>query len=1065
MSVKFANFARTTLTGAVDQLDTVIQVVDASVFPPLDGAPTVLPYATIAPYFYAALQHPLNRSVELVKVVGIDQGANQLTVERGAEGTSPLAFPVDSMCEQRITAATLTDAFIESTGDQILTGSLIVANPYVFGGMDSTGAIFSVLQVDPDDEIVAGDYGRRFAIAAVNGEAWVIEEADNPAKQYRLFHENFTPSWDQVEGEDYLVQNGAEETKTARERFRIGSSDTSALLPAADAVGVGAWSSIGLSNAWFAHGWFTQLHSDMTSINQAPTQPEHGVNKAYLESDVARWKQYARGEAELNSIREANKNQFAASGDVHFGKHHANQAYGAVNEGLWTNGTFTDLGSNVVRTGRNVDSAGESETYFPVKHVAGLVSQVLGLGLANFEAGNVIKLDVAPDGRDTFNVTTGERIRHADVATAFAAAAADPDVEVVTDRHDMFGGEFFLEAVTQANPFAYDKGMIQTQSPTMNGIATTRSNRPVTYYAVFDGDDSSAGLGVDFWAATAEEKIAMLSDASNNLFIIKDEFGVDMLVQWRMRQRTVNGAGNGGWFSVNPSGHFGGLRWGETFDLRAAYAQGQLDAPINTQGFDATISDNNTKPEVGVFTAYANEYGEVAVKDRECYFQVWGVVPRLSQAAFVKGISENGAGTGADGLPWYESASDLSTLENAFLNAANGDIASGISGRDDGKFFDGIYASGQGGVNDERVTAWDMGSKEEASKIFQKVVNGTYRGEEKLTLTTVRNQLHPESDLTSNNITFWFDVPHNLKVGDIIHSAPDANPEYYGDYFSRVVSITDDVTIVAAAGYGSLNGLHGRGTKAVCIETTDSSVSGEFTMYDVIGDPNDILAVPELADGWIGGWIGMSLGSGGFNNLSRKALREYSEVMQVRQASGNWTAYTRPIDTTLNRVTSVGTGEVGIKTYTAFAKQTVEANNDRLLNSDEGLGKVFTTKSGRYVDRGVLLAESLMGKVVTDAGYDSSSVVSDTLNVVSAYIQPPTGLLGTTILPTHSPVTLAAPSNDSPAVKALWYQTANNQQVSLNFAWNELVWNTVAPTPKDSTVSFTIRSVLTLYKV
>lgn len=120
--------------------------------------------------------------------------------------------------------------------------------------------------------------------------------------------------------------------------------------------------------------------------------------------------------------------------------------------------------------------------------------------------------------------------------------------EVVTERVDMFGFEFFLEEVSKANPFVYPYGCIQSLASTMEGIATTGSNRPVTYYAAFDGDTGSKGKGVDFWAATDEQKRALVSNPEHNIYLLDD----GRLVQWRVRQRTIAGAGNGDWEGFSP---------------------------------------------------------------------------------------------------------------------------------------------------------------------------------------------------------------------------------------------------------------------------------------------------------------------------------------------------------------------------------------------------------------------------------------------------------------------------------------------------------------------------------
>lgn len=122
--------------------------------------------------------------------------------------------------------------------------------------------------------------------------------------------------------------------------------------------------------------------------------------------------------------------------------------------------------------------------------------------------------------------------------------------EVVINRVDMFGFEYFLEEISKANPFVYPYGCIQSKLTSIEGIATKESNRPITYYSVFDGDTTSKGKGVDFWAATDDQKRALVSNTDHNIYLLDD----GRLVQWRVRQRTIAGIGNGKWRNINPVG-------------------------------------------------------------------------------------------------------------------------------------------------------------------------------------------------------------------------------------------------------------------------------------------------------------------------------------------------------------------------------------------------------------------------------------------------------------------------------------------------------------------------------
>ena len=97
MPVQVSNNAATTLSAAISASDTLLLVADGSAFP----EPAALEY------FYATLISTAG-TLEIVKVTG--RTGNQLTVERGAEGTTANGFAAGSRLELRFTAQTLLDA-------------------------------------------------------------------------------------------------------------------------------------------------------------------------------------------------------------------------------------------------------------------------------------------------------------------------------------------------------------------------------------------------------------------------------------------------------------------------------------------------------------------------------------------------------------------------------------------------------------------------------------------------------------------------------------------------------------------------------------------------------------------------------------------------------------------------------------------------------------------------------------------------------------------------------------------------------------------------------------------
>ncbi|BBI55063.1 hypothetical protein KIT05_12 [Vibrio phage KIT05] len=796
------------------------------------------------------------------------------------------------------------------------------------------------------------------------------------------------------------------------------------------------------------------------------------------------WKQFVRNEATLNQMREQNKSVRAASGFDHYGVHNDNNTnIFNINEGMYA----YIAEPSVLHLGRDTTGTkmGTSLTDYPVTCIAGIVSELLGTnqGAVNTPSSVQIKFPEAPDGTVTYNSATGEVIQHADAATAFALADTSDDIEVVINRVDMFGAEFFLEEVSQANPFVYPKGMIQSQATSMNGITTTTSNRPVTYYAVYDGDTGSQGRGVDFWAATDEQKKALVSDETNNIFMLDD----GRLVQWRMRQRTIAGAGNGDWDrdgqSINPVFK---SRYGLTAGRGGSVPQGYNDTiPVYGTAYwtppNGTTNWNVDNTNNGVYQA-SGGYGGAPFGGMFglCFFHVWGVVPRLNQGAYHPSFNPLGAslfeGLNTNGSYWYEgNAPEVSNSLDCFTKTSvytgdglpNSGSIGGVSGREDGKFYDAIYASGQGGVIDYRLPSWDMSSKEEASKVFQKVVNGSYRGEEELIRTRVFGGVTPSDKATFSGYaqvrfpagTVAVDFPlfqtaTGVRVGGhfvdasgniFVISGISANSGGYDTvYFDTASGIHSDNINITGACY------------VVPIEELASSVSGEFTMVDVIGNPAEILATPALANGWLGGWIPVIPDD--VNQQYPLTRKDISGNPEGQKTTNNGTSWGTDGLSGFNSTTNSNpayyfSSTVVVVNYTAFAKQTKSSVKKKVLNAYEGIGNVWATSGyGRDKDWGVLLQESLTGKVgVSDKTDDLA--YQFTLSRVS--IHSALHIVDDSVgrKPAHSPLTITPPSNNSNGVKSLWYQTANNQQASLNFAWNELVWFSSTTTSRTGTSS------------
>ncbi|QIW90857.1 UNVERIFIED_ORG: hypothetical protein GCAPEGMB_00542 [Vibrio phage V07] len=780
-------------------------------------------------------------------------------------------------------------------------------------------------------------------------------------------------------------------------------------------------------------------------------------------------------------MREQNKSVRAASGFDHYGKQNSGGSYTSVNEGLSVR-TDSAGWANQCAIGSNPASSigGTSNSPFPVTTIAGFVSQVTTEYYGGGNHTTPIKFPEAPDGTVTYNSATGEVIQHADAATAFALADTSDVIEVVINRVDMFGAEFFLEEVSQTNPFVYPKGMIQSQTTSMNDIATTTSNRPVTYYAVYDGDTGSQGRGVDFWAATDEQKKALVSDETNNIFMLDD----GRLVQWRMRQRTIVGAGNGDWENLNPAGTGSGASYLRYTSSQRVKPQGSLDSIPNSldrynsgnTGYYGEDGDKVTTGGQGHYVAVnqANTGVDTNIAvDGECYFHVWGVVPRLNQGAYHPSFNPLGAAAlawrdSSNGqVTWFSNvaAKPATSSSDCFIestaggskstNPTTGTIADAFDARSDERKYDAIYASGQGGVIDYRLPSWDMSSKEEASKVFQKVVNGTYRGKEKLIKTRVFGGVVPQDKGTFSGYaqvrfpagTIESSFPQYQKATDVKvggHFVDASNNIFVISTISTNSGGFDTVYFSTQLGNHS-NNIDITGICYVIpIEELNSSVSGEFSMVDVVGKPKVILSKNNFANGWLGRWVPFIISNGAMTiPLVRKAAS--TSANNIFYSGGVWYTSVVPINTATNTITLNYTNvdnEFSVYSYTAFAKQTKGSTNKKVLNGSEGVGFVWAS-ADNFVTQGNALIESLLGKV----GKDNQDGNQERRFTITKHFMLPEGNLKTGVnLHLHTAVDLWKPLNDSPAVKTLWYQTANNQQASLNFAWSELVWQDDSPT-------------------
>ena len=158
MPQQFHNNWASTLQGAIDNSQTTITVSTADAALITDASATNWYYLTIDD----------ESSIEIVKVTAANGGNGQLTVERGADGTSGTAFSSGTVIENRVTAGTLD--LLQSMPDTHADNALLKGDVTDSKKLQETGLI-----VDDDDNLS----GHGAAINEQSGTTYTLAASDN----------------------------------------------------------------------------------------------------------------------------------------------------------------------------------------------------------------------------------------------------------------------------------------------------------------------------------------------------------------------------------------------------------------------------------------------------------------------------------------------------------------------------------------------------------------------------------------------------------------------------------------------------------------------------------------------------------------------------------------------------------------------------------------------------------------------------------------------------------------------------------------------------------------------
>lgn len=795
------------------------------------------------------------------------------------------------------------------------------------------------------------------------------------------------------------------------------------------------------------------VSDNMADVKDAKPQADRAeseADRAEVEANkamMAAISMYAMNEVQFESERAQNRLRFAASGYESFGCHNQTSF---VNNGLWS--YFDSFSKNVLFLGESGGiTIGTSKSPYAVVYVSGVMFDIKNIA-SNLKTQSNIKFPQAPDGNTTYNKATGVNIIHASASDAFAAQAADPtNVEVVINRVDGWLKEVWAEEVSVTNPYIYPNGLLQSVATAMDGMSTSDSNRPASYYAFFTGDTTSKGKGLNFFALTDAQKKKVLSNRKNNLVLLND----GRLIQWRLRIRTVAGAGNGDWRSMD-SPIADALVFSE---FSRVTAQGALnDSLAYTPNADKDYVSYATGvmlyKDIGSYGVRGSN--QTVAVNGECYALFGGTVKRLNQGAYHPSFNPSGTkflqniSSPDGGGYWYladqyKPTSNLECFTKAY--ALSGDISSTYSGHPDGRYYDAIYADGDGGVcRDMRYSAYSK-SNEDFSYTDEKIRNKTYRGFEKQVFTRITTQISPTIPVSNTVDILKSSIPYTPVIGEYLY-AFDGNVSQY---------VRLKITSMASDGSGNVLwiGLERPisrviNTYVILEQILPMSVGSSFMRTDVIAAPATLLASPIFTNGWLGGWIPkLPAGIDATFPLTRKSMIQGPiKGSYLGNSSAAWQELLLTLDFAKNTVAIWPEAtSISVLHYTAYSKVTRLANNEKIYGASKGIGQLFVTQ----IHVQSHLAETFLNKIFTSYGPVAPYEQTENVNVYLAgrgYASTDTDYwyeiapFGDEYAPKHSPLILGAPTSQTDiALKLLNYNVVINNQAFLQYASTELKHN------------------------
>lgn len=688
--------------------------------------------------------------------------------------------------------------------------------------------------------------------------------------------------------------------------------------------------------------------------------------------------------------------------------------------------------------------------------------------------------------------------------------------KVVTERTDAWGFEVFLAKISPTNPYVYKYGSINSLASSMEGVATSRSNRPDSYYAAFTGDTGGVGKGVNFFALTADQRKAVAGNPKHHIYLMPN----GDYVQWRVRQRAPVGAGNGEWAYTDSTLAYLGYDANSRVPI-----QGDADTVENWVGsggtnhyYGATGSNRRYR---GCLTAFNGAGTARNSYDGEAYFYVGGFVPRLNQGVWHQGLNPygtasvviNSAGTvsstkvasvqlgqkysgalmelfkvgGSYGDPYVSPGRYIQT--GSLLEGSN---FNGV--RPDGKLHDAIYSSGLGGVIDMRLSAHGIDTNTLSGNAMNLLTSGNFRGRERLPHWVIARKVNPSSSSAliypsralqgfrdsdgDSQVAAFLDGEARkrqkfwIRIKDWGTATPSANALanvnlnqwYVVDYRISNGQVCLIIPNTADANWISAGNAQDMIMDVAGLVYKGLAVSGEYMQTDMFVDPEIAEATASMRYGWQGTWS---------PQIPQAESTEYVTSRRFSQLPANnyissgtlgqaWSTGAWVMDAVKCSYISTAKENFFIMLlYMVKAKFVKNSAREQVYTGVKGTLPLYG-QSHYPESYGALLYEGMLSKYNTSSATGAGDILATyPMNSVSLDTGGRLNSLSTRYS-RHDPLPLVVPNNNSSAMKFMPYLIAERGLVNLGFVFNEMRHNGTAwgdtgtlVTPNSESATFT----------